>query len=494
MITDDELLTLKRLLHEKEIEEARKHLLPFASVTFQKFHKTPFHRVYYHILNLFAEGQIKRLIISVPPQHGKSLGSSQMLPAYILGKNPDTKIAIASYNATFARKFNRQIQRLVDEKEYREVFPKTHLNSSNVVTVASNYLRNADEFEVVGHIGGLKVVGRGGPLTGNPVDIMIMDDLYKDYAEGNSPVIRDAVWDWYTSVVRTRLHNDSQELIVFTRWHEDDLIGRLERLEKVVTINSLDDIDGLEETTWIKLNFEAIKTGKPTEIDPREVGEPLYPKRHNIAKLNADRASDPVKFDALYQGNPISAAGLLYGANWKTYSRLPENIIIRKNYTDTSDAGDDYTCSINYDVSELGLMYVIDLVYTDLAMEHTEPMVSDLITKGAVKWSDIESNSGGRGFARKINELTNGKIAINPFHQSANKESRVISNAATVMQKIIFPDDWHIRWPEFYNHVTRFKRNFKANKHDDAPDVLTGMVEKADHVPYQSPYMHPDEL
>lgn len=107
------------------------------------------------------------------------------------------------------------------------------MNESNVVTVSDNYLRNSEEFEIVNKKGGLKAVGRGGALTGNAVDVMIMDDIYKDYAESNSPIIREAAWDWYTTVVKTRLHNDSQELIVFTRWHEDDLIGRLEKKKKL---------------------------------------------------------------------------------------------------------------------------------------------------------------------------------------------------------------------------------------------------------------------
>lgn len=491
---DDELMLLSRLVREKEVEESRRELISFVDFIFPKFDKTTFHKTYYAILDRFAHGHIKRLIISVPPQHGKSLGSSKMLPAYILGKNPDAKIAIASYNTTFARKFNREIQRIIDDEKYKDVFPKTKLSTSNLGPIGSNFLRNVDEFEIVGHQGGLKAVGRGGPLTGNPVDIMIMDDLYKDYAEGNSPVVRESVWDWYTSVVRTRLHNDSQELIVFTRWHEDDLIGRLEKAEKVITVNSFDDIEDAPPEAWIKLNFEAIKTGEPTEIDTRQKGEPLYPKRHNTAKLMADRASDPVKFDALYQGNPISAAGLLYGDKWKTYSKLPENIIMRKNYTDTSDTGDDITCSINYDISDLGLIYVTDMVYTDSPMEVTEPQVANLLVRNKVKHSDIESNSGGRGFARKIYDLTNGKVPIRSFHQSGNKESRIISNAATVMQKIVMPEDWHIRWPEFYTHVTRFKRNFKANKHDDAPDVLTGIIEKSDEHTGNPLFVTADEL
>lgn len=150
----------------------------------------------------------------------------------MLGLDPDKKICIGSYAATIARDFNRDVQRIIDTANYRDLFPETYLNGSNVVTMANTYLRNSDVIEMVGHKGSLRVVGRGGSLTSKTVDVSILDDVYKDYAEGNSPIVRNAAWKWYTTVVRTRLHNDSQELIVFTRWHDDDLIGRIEKAGK----------------------------------------------------------------------------------------------------------------------------------------------------------------------------------------------------------------------------------------------------------------------
>jgi predicted phage terminase large subunit-like protein len=132
-------------------------------------------------------------------------------------------------------------------------------------------------------------------------------------------------------------------------------------------------------------------------------------------------------------------------------------------------------------------------------MEVTEPWVAGGFLKNKVSYSDIESNNGGRGFARKINEICNpiqGRIntQINWFHQSGNKESRIISNAATVKQRIVFPDDWHLRWPDFYNDVVRFKRNFKSNEHDDAADTLTGITEKMDDIQTGSMFLTADML
>ena len=154
-------------------EGAKRKLIWFAQYMQPSFQPTPFHRAYYEVLDRFAKGQLRKLMIQAPPQHGKSQGSSRFLPAFMLGQNPDKKIAICSYAATIAKDFNRDAQRIIDTPEYHGVFPETTLNGSNVVTVANNYLRNSDVFEIVAHEGSLRVVGRGGSLTSKTVDVMI---------------------------------------------------------------------------------------------------------------------------------------------------------------------------------------------------------------------------------------------------------------------------------------------------------------------------------
>jgi len=482
MITDSELLLLNKLVHEDEVHKAKDDLLKFTCKTMPEFKAGNFHLVYYHLLDLFAKGKIKRLMITMPPQHGKSEGSTRRLPAYLFGRNPDVKIAVASYNTTFARKFNRDIQRIIDTKEYHEIFPKTLLNASNVVTVSSSFLRNSEEFEIVGHRGSLKAIGRGGALTGNSVDVMIMDDLYKDYAEGNSPIIRDTVWDWYTTVVKTRLHNDSQELIVFTRWNEDDLIGRLERKENVITINSLDDLEKVNPNDWVKINFEAIQTQEPTKIDERVKGDPLWSYKHNLEKLESTRLLDPENFNCLYQGNPKSKEGLLY-SEFKTYNNLPE-LKIKKGIVDTADKGTDYLCAISYGEpldSNDDNIYVLDVLYTQQPMEVTEGLTAEFLINNGVNSVDIESNNGGRSFARVIDDKTPSNLTVNWYHQSDNKESRIFSNSATVSKRIVFPERWSIDHHEFYDHVTNFKKLFKANKFDDCADTLTSIIEKSEN-------------
>lgn len=482
MLTKEEIIELDYLLYEQEITEARQSLLSFAESTLDDFQTEDFHIKYYTLLDEFQKGNIKNLIITMPPQHGKSEGSTRRLPAYILGKNPDLKIAIASYNTTFASKFNRDVQRIIDTPKYYDIFPHTTLNKSNVVTVSSNYLRNSLEFEIVDKKGGLKSVGRGGALTGNKVDIMIMDDLYKDYMEGNSPIIRDSVWDWYTTVVSTRLHNKSQQLIVFTRWHEDDLIGKLEQKGKVKLLKSLDDIKNipLKNDEWFKVNFEALKEGEKTDLDNRKKGEALWENMHSAESLISSLEMDPEKFKCLYQGNPESQEGLLYN-KFKTYESLPPLKII-KNYTDTADTGTDKLCSIVYGIPLATVdthIYLLDVLYTDEPMEVTEVKTIELLNRNNVNEVKVESNNGGRGFARVVQKGTNANIKW--FHQGNNKEARIFSNSASVNNRIVMPKDWYLKWNDFYNDVTKYKKLFKANKFDDAPDTLTGIIEEEEN-------------
>ena len=433
----------------------------------------PFHLTYYRVLELFAAGEIKKLIVSVPPQHGKSVGASTLLPAYMLGLNPDLRVAVASYSATLASRFNRRVQRIIESSEYDQIYPKTRIKAHGR---QSQYVRTSDEVEIIDHQGVLLSVGREGSLTGNRVDCFILDDLYKDAMEANSPLIRENCWEWYSSVVRTRMHNDSQELIVFTRWHEEDLIGSLRGLEPCVELCEWADVGRVPQGGWLHLNFEAIKTGEPTEIDPRQAGEALWPERQSAELLETKRRLDPVRFEAMYQGRPSSRGGLLYGDGFAEWDTLPDHIVRRANYTDTADMGDDYLCSVSYAVDSDGVVYVLDVVYSREPMEVTERLVAEMLQRSEVRSALIESNNGGRGFARAVQRLV-PRVKIDWFHQSANKQARILSHSATVVHNIRFPRGWAQCWPKMYAHLMGYKRDFSSNRWHDAADVLTGIVE-----------------
>ena len=470
-------------------EAARRNLGNFARFIVEGLHMESFHKAYYGILDGFAHGRIRKLIVQMPPQHGKSQGSSRLLPAYLLGLDPSLKICIGSYSTTIARDFNRDVQRIMSGAAYRSVFPRSELPCAR-----GGWQCNSDVFEMPGAGGWLRAVGRGGSLTSKTVDVSILDDVYKDYAEGNSPIIREAAWKWYTTVVRTRLHNESRELIVFTRWHEDDLIGRIIKSgERVVDMARMSDLDGVRPDTWVRVNFEAIKTGAATEIDPRGPGEPLWPQRHSLARLLAQKELDPVQFQCLYQGNPGNAEGRLYSAPFKTWADKGEygSYVRSGNYTDVADEGGDYLASVCYDIylsphqsynERTGryepILYalVTDIIYTRDNIGVTAVTVPEMLNRNGTQRAWVESNNGGAGFEKMVSPKV--RAAVVPFHQGGNKESRVITNSALVNSLVVMPLGWETRYKEVWEHLSGFLRDFCANAHDDIEDCLTGIVEK----------------
>ena len=448
--------------------------LDFSRTVYPFLEIQPFHESYYRVLEAFAEGRIRRLVVTMPPQHGKSMAATTLLPAYLLGLNPDLRVAIASYSANLASKFNRRVQRILDSREYGELFPETTIKQG---TRPLGYIRTSDEVEIIDHKGSLLSVGREGSLTGNRVDCFILDDLYKDAMEANSPLVRANCWEWYTSVVKTRMHNLSRELIVFTRWHEEDLIGELMRRERFVTLTHWAQLDTIDEDTWLHLNFEAIKSSPPTELDGRAEGEALWESQQGVRLLQAKRKLDPLQFEAMYQGHPTAREGLLYGVSFNEYDHLPRELVRYGSYTDTADMGDDYLCSLSYVVDADGLIYITDCVYTREGMEQSEGMVAEMLRRSETRQACIESNNGGRGFARAVQRLV-PEVRVEWFHQSGNKEARILSNAPTVQHLIRFPKGWNLRWPELYSHLTTYRRLFRANRWHDAADVVTGIVER----------------
>ncbi|WP_153042188.1 terminase large subunit [Rufibacter roseus] len=289
--------------------QARTNMQAFVLYTKPDYVVKPFNHELCKKLDAFARGEIKKLIVTMPPQHGKSELTTRRFPAYLLGRNPKLKIAICSYSATVAEKFNRDIQRIIDNDSYHKIFPDTVLNESNVVSSAQgSFLRNSEIFETVGHGGFVKTVGVGGSLTSTPVDIGIIDDPLKDRKEAKSITVRESVWDWYTDVFETRLHNDSQQLIIMTRWDPSDLVGKVLKRDK----------------DWQIVNFEGIKTGPKTDYDQREVGEALFPEKHSLERLLAIKESNPITFNSLYQQDPKPSLEALVYPNWRQIQAMPD--------------------------------------------------------------------------------------------------------------------------------------------------------------------------
>ena len=452
----------------------QENLISFTCHTLPSFAPAPFHIAYYEVLTRFAMGEIKKLMITMPPQHGKSEGATRRLPAFVLGQDPDKRIAIVSYNAIKARKFNRELQRIMDDDRYYELFPQTLLAGQASYQEqgrrSRNYARNSDECEIVGYQGSFKTIGVGGSLTGEPVDMLIIDDLYKDASSAWSPVIRQNVADWYDTVASTRLHNDSQQLLVFTRWHMEDLAGRL--LEQEGVYDPIENPQG-----WLLVSFPAIQNRPPSEQDPRAEGEPLWPERHSLSKLLEIKGRSPTVFESLYQQNPQPSQGLMY-EEFTCYTDLPSRSY-SVAYIDAADSGADYLCALFYKEAEDG-NYITDVLYTKDPMEVTETTLTYMLQQHQVERCHIESNNGGNLFVSNLQQRSwdtgNRLTRFNPFHQNQNKTARIFAASASVQKLIKMPLDWKKRFPKFARDLTGYLR-VGTNAHDDAPDALTGSIE-----------------
>jgi predicted phage terminase large subunit-like protein len=326
---------------------ARQHLYAFLPYSDPSYQRKWFHTLIADKCQAVYEGKIKRLMIFVPPQHGKSEVVSRRFPAWAMGNNPNLKIIGCSYSIDLARGFCRSIQRTIDTKEYSLLFPETRLNRGTVRTdAARGWTRNADMFEVVGKSGFYKAVGVTGSLTGTPADIAIIDDPVKDAIEAYSRTYRERVWDWYLNVLLTRLHNESRQILVMTRWHVDDLAGRI--LEH-------------EADKWEVLRLPAVCEDATEKY--RQPGEALWEERHSLARLREIEVRSPRTFASLYQQRPVIEGGNIIQRSWFNYVSASDFERIRESspitfFTDTAytdntandPTGTIGTCSIGNDL------------------------------------------------------------------------------------------------------------------------------------------------
>ncbi len=251
-------------------------------------------------------GEIRRLIVEMPPRHGKSETTTIKFPAWYLGRHPNQRGIIASHTGSLAARFSMRAR-----NDFGQFAPEIW-GLRVAPDVAAMY--RWDVFDPKAPPGqppgGLIAAGIGGPITGQGAHLAVIDDPFKDAEQANSKVQRDAVWDWYRFVLRTRLMPEGVIVLVLTRWHEDDLAGRLLQAAK--------DDPGADQ--WVVLRLPAIAE----EDDPlgRSPGEPLWPEQYSEASLQATRASvGQYVWAALYQQRPQPASGGIFKREWFRYFR-----------------------------------------------------------------------------------------------------------------------------------------------------------------------------
>jgi len=330
--------------------QARRSLLQFTTYTMPEYEVSWHHQLICEYLDKFVDGRIKRLIISMPPRHGKSELVSRRLPAYIFGRFPDKSIISCSYAADLASRMNRDVQRIIDTPAYAKLFPDTRLSDISFKAQTS-YLRNSDMFEIVNHRGVYRSAGVGGGITGMGCDIGIIDDPVKNREEALSSTYRDKVWEWYTSTFYTRLEKNAQILITMTRWHEDDLVGR-------ILAN-----DGEE---WTQLVLPALSTDSIAPYDQRTASDvPLWTGKYDAASLASIRTVlGMYQWEALYQQHPTPEGGGMWKFDDIENNRVqyvPDltRIIVGVDPAVTSGSSSDETGIVVAGIASDGQIYVL---------------------------------------------------------------------------------------------------------------------------------------
>jgi hypothetical protein len=249
-------------------------------------------------------GESPRLMISMPPRHGKSELTSRHFPPWFLGHNPDRRIILCSYNDGFAAEWGLKALQLFEEHGPTDFGVSTNPRS-----------RAAERWDIEGHAGGMRTAGVGSGITGRGGDVLIIDDSIKDYEQANSEVLRQKAKDWWGSTFYTRLAPGGGILLMQTRWHEDDLPGHVLQLAKE---------SGRDR--WKVLNLPAL--AEPGDILGRRPGEALWPERFPVEALARIRSNmSGYWWSALYQGSPQPAEGGTFKRSWLRYFRFEDDLI-----------------------------------------------------------------------------------------------------------------------------------------------------------------------
>ena len=455
-------------LREAIIKSARLGMSDFAEYMHEDYSWQWFHIQICEMLDSFLKGKKNKVMVFLPPQHSKSTLSSILFPAYALGIDPKLKIGVMSYSKDLAQAFNRKCQQTIESIKYQNVFPDTKLNSTHVSTdTRKGVLRNMSIFEIIEHRGYLKTVGVGGSLTGTALDIAIIDDPFKDRLQAESETYRNNVWNWYTDVVLTRLDKRKRQIMLFTRWHEDDLAGRIEADEK-------------EWAEWEIIKFPAIKD-EDLPNDPRQIGEALWEEKHSKESILKVQERSPRTFESLYQQRPAPLdGGIIKTENfevveWKDVIELPINWNFYHDgaYTDNTKNDPSATGSFGQYKGDLYIRH-IESKWVDSAdlLEYIEKYVNENgYNFGSM--INIEPKASGKTTVSSIKKHTRLNVkeykfpkqsAVNLTNDKFVRVSAIIPFLQSGRVKLI-RGDWN---KDFLKECAYFPNG----KHDDKIDCL----------------------
>lgn len=416
-----------------------------------------------------SEGKIKRLIVTMPPRHGKSERVSKKFPAWHIGKYPNDEIILASYALSLSRDNNR-------------IARDTFMDRSGLFGVSiSGARQSAESWGIEGHRGGVNAAGVGGPITGKGARIAIIDDPLKNAEEANSEVVRESLWSWYTSTLYTRLTPDGRIIVVMTRWHEDDLVGRLLKKEA----------DEVKQGThkgerWTVINFPAV--AEDDDYLGRKPGEALWPEfGFNVQRLDQIKSDvGSYVFSALYQQRPSAAGGTIFQRKHFRYFKFEQ--IHNVQYVVLSDgrrftamqcwmfqtvdtANSEKTINDYFAVSTFMVTPDNDILIRDVYRTHIEgpeqkTLMKQMEHRYKPKFQAIEDKTFGTNL---IQECKRDGMTILPVKVDKDKVTRALPIAARYeLGKVYHREDGN--WLDDFEAELM---SFPKGKNDDQVDTVS---------------------
>ena len=400
-----------------------------------------------------------RLIISMAPQEGKSVRVAKDFPLWALLQNPDLRIVVASYAQRLADRNGRTIRNTITA--HPDLGLRVARDNGSV-----------SEWTLDGHEGGVYSVGIGGALTGRPADLLIIDDPIKDRREADSKVFRDNNWDWWTDTASARLAPGAPTILILTRWHHDDLAGRLLK----------------SDTGWNLLNIPAQCEDPTTDPLGRQHGEYMASARKRTPAQWEQRkkAAGPTTWASLYQGNPTPTVGNIFPrTSWATYdtplwvtqpngTHLIPNVNLDTELIQSWDLAFKDTATSDYVVGQVWLrrgadVHLLDQVRGRWSFTETVTQVRQL----AAKWPQavaklVEDKANGPAVIDALHRTVHGLIPVNP---EGGKQAR-----AQAVSPLVEARNVHLPAPElapWVGDLIEEAAMFPNGTHDDQVDALT---------------------
>lgn len=403
-----------------------------------------------------AYGDCPRLMVSMPPRHGKSELVSKYFPSWYLGCFPDRRVMLASYEAGFAATWGRKARDVLED-----------LGPSLFGVRIRGDSKAADRWEIAGHAGGMMAAGVGGPLTGKGANCLIIDDPVKNAEEASSRTVRDKVWEWYQSTAYTRLEPAGSVILVMTRWHEDDLAGRLLREMSI----------GGER--WDILKLPAV--AEEDDALGRAPGEALWPERFPLARLEEIRRTvGSYHWQALYQQSPTAPGGeMIKRGSFPIVNELPPSLRVCRYWDKAASKGrGDYT--VGCKMAEAGgLAYIMNVIRVRQSsgdVERTIRRTAEADGLGVVIFMEEEGGSSGKDVTHHYRSRVLRGFAFHPVRPTGSKVVRALPFAAAVEQGRVClwggPDP--MERPSWIGPFLDECEAFPNGEHDDQVDAAAG--------------------